>query len=76
MAKEPPAGISLPVRREDIRLERRVVVYEEVDVRRREVQDVEHVRDTVRREELHVQPRGDVEHVPASEIQGGSSTWR
>jgi uncharacterized protein (TIGR02271 family) len=69
-------SIRLPVRREEVRVEKRVVVYEEVDIRREPVEDVEHVHDTVLHEELHVQPRGDVERVPASRVRGGTNTWR
>ena len=53
--------IRLPVRREDVHVDTRVVVYEEVDIRRELVEEVEHVDERVRREELDLQPRGDVE---------------
>jgi len=67
--------IRLPVRKEDVRVEKRVVVYEEVDIRREYVEDVEHVDDLVRREELEVRPRGNVEAVRDSSLQGGTRKW-
>ncbi|MBV8083286.1 MAG: DUF2382 domain-containing protein [Chloroflexi bacterium] len=67
--------IRLPVRKEDVRVEKRVVVYEEVDIRREYVEDVVHVDEQVRREELDVRPRGNVEANQDSPLQGGRRQW-
>jgi len=53
--------ISVPVREEKVDVEKRPVVYEEVEVGKREVQGTEHVSDTVRREQAHVNREGDVD---------------
>ena len=45
----------LPVRAEEVRIERQTVVVEEVVVRPYQVQDVAHVTDTVRRETLEIE---------------------
>ena len=47
----------LPVRAEDITVEKRTVVYERVAVERRELPDVERLDASVRREKLHVRRR-------------------
>ncbi|MBV9119389.1 MAG: DUF2382 domain-containing protein [Chloroflexi bacterium] len=52
--------VSLPVRREQVTVRKHTVVYEEVDIRREYVEDVEPVRATVRHEELDIQPHGSV----------------
>jgi uncharacterized protein (TIGR02271 family) len=52
--------ISVPVHEEQVDVEKRAVVYEEVGVGKREVQDTERVSDTVRREEARIERQGDV----------------
>ena len=50
----------MPVHEEQVEVEKRAVVYEEVGVGKREVQDTERVSDTVRREEARIERQGDV----------------
>jgi uncharacterized protein (TIGR02271 family) len=52
--------IRVPVRAEQVELEKRLVVREEVHIGKRAVQDTERVSDTVRRDELRVEEEGDV----------------
>lgn len=52
--------IEVPVREEQVTLEKRPVVYEQVDVGKRAVQETQQVSGTVRREELAVEREGDV----------------
>jgi len=52
--------IEVPVRGERVEIDKEAVVYEEVEVGKRQVQETEQVSDTVRREELHVEREGDV----------------
>ena len=52
--------IEVPVREERVEVEKRPVVYEEVSVGKREVQETERVSGTVRREEARVERGGDV----------------
>jgi uncharacterized protein (TIGR02271 family) len=47
-------SIRLPLRREELRAEKRTVVAERLLIRRKEVADVAHLEATVRREELRV----------------------
>jgi uncharacterized protein (TIGR02271 family) len=53
--------IKIPVREEEVTLEKQPVVYEEVDIAKRPVQETQRVSETVRREELRVEDKGDVE---------------
>jgi uncharacterized protein (TIGR02271 family) len=53
-------SITVPVHEERADVEKRAVVYEEVAVGTRQVQDVERVSDTVRREEATIDRDGDV----------------
>jgi uncharacterized protein (TIGR02271 family) len=53
--------IRIPVREEQVVVDKQAVVYEEVSVGKREVQDTQHVSDTVRREEAVVDKEGEVE---------------
>ena len=53
--------IRVPVHEEQVTAEKQAVVYEEVEVGKRAVQQTEHVSDTVRREEAVVDKQGDVE---------------
>ncbi len=52
--------ISVPVHEEQVDLEKRAVVYEEVGLEKRAVQDTEHVSGTVRHEEARIDRDGDV----------------
>jgi uncharacterized protein (TIGR02271 family) len=52
--------ISIPVTEEQVTLEKQAVVYEEVNVGKRVVQETEHVSETVRREEAVIDKEGDV----------------
>jgi uncharacterized protein (TIGR02271 family) len=52
--------IAVPVHQEQVELEKRAVVYEEVGVGKREVQENEQVSGTVRREEARVDREGEV----------------
>ncbi len=61
--------ISVPVHEEQVRAEKRTVVYEEVGVDKRAVQETEHVSDTVRREELVVDKEGRVDRDDSSPRQ-------
>lgn len=53
--------IEVSVYQEDIEVEKRPIIYEEVSVGKRQVQQIEQVSDTIRREEAVVQARGDVD---------------
>jgi uncharacterized protein (TIGR02271 family) len=46
--------VDVPVRVEDVEVAKRVRVAEEIDIQKEEVERVEHVSDTVRREEVHL----------------------
>jgi len=50
----------MPVREERVAVEKRAVVYEEVGVGKREVQDSQHVSGTVCREEARVENEANV----------------
>lgn len=52
--------IEVPLREERVEVEKRPVVYEEVGVGTRQVQDTQHVSETVRREEARVGQQGNV----------------
>ena len=54
-------AIRVPVREERVEVEKQPVVYEEVGVGKRQVSETQQVSDTVRREELRTDERGDVE---------------
>lgn len=53
--------IHIPVHEEQVRADTEPVVYDEVDVHKRRVQDTQRVSGTVRREEARVDKEGDVE---------------
>jgi len=53
-------SISVPVHEEQVDVDKRAVVYEEVGVAKRQVQDTERVSATVRREEARIDREGDV----------------
>ena len=52
--------ISVPLSAEQVTLDKKAVVYEEVNIGKREVQETEHVSDTVWREEAVIKQDGDV----------------
>jgi uncharacterized protein (TIGR02271 family) len=52
--------IRIPVKEEKVHVEKEAVVTEEVSVGKRKVQDTEHVTGTVRKEQLKVEEKGDV----------------
>jgi len=53
--------IRIPVKEEQVRVDKETVVKEEVSVGKRKVQDTEHVSGDVRREEVRVEQEGDVD---------------
>src|SRR5579864_5879569 len=63
-------SIEMPVQEERVELEKRAVVYEEVGVGKREVQDTQHVSGTVRREEPRIENTGNV-----NVGESGGSSW-
>jgi uncharacterized protein (TIGR02271 family) len=52
--------IRVPLREEQVNVEKQTVVAEEVSIGKRKVQDTEHVGGTVRKEEIKVETKGDV----------------
>lgn len=52
--------IRIPVKEEQVHVEKEAVVKEEVNVGKRKVQDTQHVTDTVRKEEARVEEEGKV----------------
>ena len=54
-------AITVPVREEQVTAEKRAVVYEEVNVGKQAVQQTERVSDTVRKEVVDVDARGDLD---------------
>jgi uncharacterized protein (TIGR02271 family) len=62
--------ISIPVHEEQVAAQKRAVVYEEVEVGKRAVQETQHVSETVRREEAVIDKDGRVE------IQGDKTASR
>lgn len=53
--------IRVPIREEQVNVEKQTVVAEEVSVGKRKVKDTEHVSADVRKEEIKVQTKGDVD---------------
>jgi uncharacterized protein (TIGR02271 family) len=51
--------IRIPLTEEQVRVEKTPIVKEEITVGKRQVQDTEKVRDTVRREEARIEEKGD-----------------
>ena len=51
----------MPIREEQVHLQKEAVVAEEVHVGKRKVQDTERVSGTVRKEEIKVDTKGDVD---------------
>ena len=56
--------VRIPVRAEEVTIRKEVVVAEEVTVRHQQLQEVVHLDETVRREELRVETAGQLEVVP------------
>jgi uncharacterized protein (TIGR02271 family) len=52
--------IRIPVREEQVQVEKQTVVKEEVAVGKRKVQETKHVDDTIRKEEIKVETEGNV----------------
>jgi uncharacterized protein (TIGR02271 family) len=52
--------IRIPVKEEEVQVEKESVIKEDVTVGKRKVRDTEHVGGTVREEEVHVEQKGDV----------------
>jgi len=61
--------IRLPVRAEHVTVEKRAVVVEEVHVRTAQVEEVAHLTDTVRREELRLETEGRLEVAQPGEVR-------
>jgi stress response protein YsnF len=57
---KPGETLRIPIVEEEVIVQKRPVVVEEITVGKRIVQDKETVSDTVRREEVHVEPHGDI----------------
>jgi hypothetical protein len=62
--------IEVPLRQEEVTVEKRPVVYEQVEVGKRTVQETQQVSGTVRREELAVEREGQVD------VSGAGATGR
>jgi len=60
-AIRPGEEIRIPVREEQVKVEKQAVVKEEVKVGKRTVQETEHVGADVRKEEVKVEKTGDVD---------------
>jgi len=60
-AIRPGEEVRIPVREEQVRVEKTPVVKEEVTVGKRKVQETEHVGGEVRKEEVRVEKKGDVD---------------
>ncbi|HKH82857.1 MAG TPA: YsnF/AvaK domain-containing protein, partial [Gemmatimonadales bacterium] len=65
--------IRIPLMEEEIHVEKTPVVREEVNLRKQQVQDTEHVSETVRREEARIEQTGDA-HLRAG--KGSTEAWR
>ena len=65
----------LPVRQEQVSVEKQAVVYEQVEVGKRAVQATEHVSDTIRREEAVIEKQGAVD-VENGAAEGSRSARR
>lgn len=66
--------IRIPITEEEVRVEKTPVVREEIEVRKRRVQDTERISEPVRREEARIEGEGDVR---MGETGGrGSEAWR
>ncbi|MBA2450032.1 MAG: YsnF/AvaK domain-containing protein, partial [Chloroflexi bacterium] len=64
--------IEVPVYEEDVTVEKRAVVYEEVCVGKRQVQETEHVSDTIRRDVVDIETGGDLDVEDQDAPRGGA----
>ena len=62
--------ISVPVMEEEVRVQKTPVVKEEISLKKRQVQDTEHVSETVKREEAWVDRTGDARVWTSSDDRG------
>ncbi len=62
--------IRIPLMEEEVRVEKTPVVREEVSVKKRQVQGMEEVSETVRREEARIEQTGE------ARVQGETEAWR
>jgi stress response protein YsnF len=62
--------ITLPLRAEHVTIEKQSVVVEEVVVRRRPLEEVVHLENTVQLERLRLETRGDLEATRPIGVQG------
>jgi uncharacterized protein (TIGR02271 family) len=67
--------IEVPVYEEEVTVEKRPVVYEEVGIGKRQVQETERVAGTVGREELRVETEGGADVVGAAGVGGRGRAW-
>lgn len=67
--------IEVPVREERVDLDKQAVVYEEVEIGKRQVQDTERVSGTVRREEARIEREGDVNLHESGRGSTGFRSW-
>jgi uncharacterized protein (TIGR02271 family) len=68
--------IRMPVREERVQVEKQAVVTEEVNIGKRQVQDTEHVTDTVRKERPVIEREGDVDVEGDGDTRGGYLSGR
>jgi uncharacterized protein (TIGR02271 family) len=68
--------IRVPVHEERVQVEKQAVVTEEVNVGKRQVQDTEHVTDTVRKERPLIEREGDVDVEGDTDTRGGYLSGR
>jgi len=68
--------IEVPVREERVEVEKQPVVYEEVEIGKRQVQETEQVSGTVRREEARIEREGDVDVRETTAGAGGRPAFR
>ncbi len=66
--------IRIPLMEEEVRVEKAPVVREEIEVRKRQVEDTKQVSDTVRREEARIESQGNTNRAEAGDA--GAESWR
>ena len=66
--------IRIPLMEEEVRVEKTPVVREEIEVRKRQIEDTEQVSDTVRREEARIESQGTADLADTGDAD--SETWR
>jgi uncharacterized protein (TIGR02271 family) len=67
--------VRIPLTEEQVRVNKDTVVREEVTLGKRKVEDVEHVSDTVRREEARIEGEGEQNIAMRSGAAKGSNRW-